>query len=163
MGGRKNGEWNVFPSKLHGELMSTHLSSSWRRNEWKAGCCPLVVSCRLVILLAAYVHWVSSKPESNSFSMECMGNRIIVVILKNSKYIHNRMCEMQTLFFHRILVTKFKNFLTNMTSVRFIIYTANMLLEYDVIRHAPLSVVMDAGSRIVNFIVNFIRNGTVFA
>ena len=32
------------------------------------------------------------------------------------------------------------------------------LLEYDVIRHAPLSVVMDAGSRIVNFI----RDGTAF-
>ena len=39
----------------------------------------------------------------------------------------------------------------------------NTLLEYDVVRHASLSVVMDAGSRIVNFIVNFIRDGTVFA
>ena len=39
----------------------------------------------------------------------------------------------------------------------------NTLLEYDVIRHAPLSVVMDAGSRIVNFIVNLICDGTVFA
>ena len=39
----------------------------------------------------------------------------------------------------------------------------NTLLEYDVTRRDPLSVVMDAGSRIVNFLVNFIRDGTVFA
>ena len=39
------------------------------------------------------------------------------------------------------------------------VFSRNTLLEYDVIRHAPLSVVMDAGSRIVNFI----RDGTVFA
>ena len=44
-----------------------------------------------------------------------------------------------------------------------VVVVVNTLFEYDVIRHAPLSVVMDAGSRIVNFIVNFIRNGTVFA
>ena len=33
----------------------------------------------------------------------------------------------------------------------------------DVTRHDHVSVVMDAGSRIVNFTVNFIRDGTVFA
>ena len=37
------------------------------------------------------------------------------------------------------------------------------LLKSDVTRRDHVSVVMDAGSRIVNFIVNFIRNGTVFA
>ena len=37
------------------------------------------------------------------------------------------------------------------------------LLKLDVTRRDHVSVVMDAGSRIVNFIVNFIRNGTVFA
>ena len=35
----------------------------------------------------------------------------------------------------------------------------HMLLEYDVTRRDPLTVVMDAGSRIVNFI----RDSTVFA
>ena len=39
----------------------------------------------------------------------------------------------------------------------------NALLKSDVTRHDHVSVVMDAGSRIVNFIVNFIRGGTVFA
>ena len=37
------------------------------------------------------------------------------------------------------------------------------LLKSDVTRRDHVSVVMDAGSRIVNFIVNFIRDGTVFA
>ena len=37
------------------------------------------------------------------------------------------------------------------------------LLKSDVTRSDHVSVVMDAGSRIVSFIVNFIRNGTVFA
>ena len=39
----------------------------------------------------------------------------------------------------------------------------NTLLKSDVTRRDHVSVVMDAGSRIVNFIVNFIRDGTVFA
>ena len=39
----------------------------------------------------------------------------------------------------------------------------NALLKSDVTRRDHVSVVMDAGSRIVNFIVNFIRDGTVFA
>ena len=38
-----------------------------------------------------------------------------------------------------------------------------MLLKSDVTRRDHVSVVMDAGSCIVNFIVNFIRDGTVFA
>ena len=38
-------------------------------------------------------------------------------------------------------------------------YTGNTLLKSDVTRHDHVSVVMDAGSRIVNFI----RDGTVFA
>ena len=37
------------------------------------------------------------------------------------------------------------------------------LLKSDVTRRDHVSVVMDAGSRIVNFIVNFIHDGTVFA
>ena len=37
------------------------------------------------------------------------------------------------------------------------------LLNSDVTRRDHMSVVMDAGSRIVNFIVNFNRDGTVFA
>ena len=37
------------------------------------------------------------------------------------------------------------------------------LLKSDVTRRDHVSVVMDADSRIVNFIVNFIRDGTVFA
>ena len=37
------------------------------------------------------------------------------------------------------------------------------LLKSDVTRRDHVSVAMDAGSRIVNFIVNFIRDGTVFA
>ena len=37
------------------------------------------------------------------------------------------------------------------------------LLKSDVTRRDHVSVVMDAGSRIVSFIVNFIRDGTVFA
>ena len=37
------------------------------------------------------------------------------------------------------------------------------LLKSDVTHRDHVSVVMDAGSRIVNFIVNFIRDGTVFA
>ena len=37
------------------------------------------------------------------------------------------------------------------------------LLKLDITRRDHVSVVMDAGSRIVNFIVNFIRDGTVFA
>ena len=40
---------------------------------------------------------------------------------------------------------------------------AYMLLKSDVTRRDHMSVVMDAGSRIVNIIVNFIRDGTVFA
>ena len=42
----------------------------------------------------------------------------------------------------------------------------NTLLKSDVTRRDHVSVVMDPmnlGSRIVNFIVNFIRDGTVFA
>ena len=42
----------------------------------------------------------------------------------------------------------------------------NTLLKSDVTRRGHVSVVMDPmniGSRIVNFIVNFIRDGTVFA
>ena len=43
----------------------------------------------------------------------------------------------------------------------------NALLKSDVTRRDHVSVVMDAGSRIVNFVVNFIvtfiRDGTVFA
>ena len=39
----------------------------------------------------------------------------------------------------------------------------NTLLKSDVTRRDHVSVVMDAGSRIVNFIVNFIRDSTVFA
>ena len=39
----------------------------------------------------------------------------------------------------------------------------NTLLKSDVTRRDFVSVVMDAGSRIVNSIVNFIRDGTVFA
>ena len=35
----------------------------------------------------------------------------------------------------------------------------NTLLKSDVTRRDHVSVVMDAGSRIVNFIVNFIRDG----
>ena len=41
--------------------------------------------------------------------------------------------------------------------------TLYTLLKSDVTRRDHVSVVMDAGSRIVNFIINFIRNGTVFA
>ena len=41
--------------------------------------------------------------------------------------------------------------------------TFNTLLKLDVTRRDHVSVVMDAGSRIVNFIVNFIRDSTVFA
>ena len=44
--------------------------------------------------------------------------------------------------------------------------TVNTLLKSDVTRRDHVSVVMDpmnVGSRIVNFIVNFIRDGTVFA
>ena len=37
------------------------------------------------------------------------------------------------------------------------------LLKSDVTSRDHVSVVMDAGSRIVNFIVSFIRDGTVFA
>ena len=37
------------------------------------------------------------------------------------------------------------------------------LLKSDVTRRDHVSVVMDAGSLIVNIIVNFIRDGTVFA
>ena len=37
------------------------------------------------------------------------------------------------------------------------------LLKSDVTRRDHVSVVMDAGSHIVNFIVNFLRDGTVFA
>ena len=37
------------------------------------------------------------------------------------------------------------------------------LLKSDVTRRDHVSVVMDAGSRIVNFTVHFIRDGTVFA
>ena len=37
------------------------------------------------------------------------------------------------------------------------------LLKSDVARRDHVSVATDAGSRIVNFIVNFIRDGTVFA
>ena len=51
-----------------------------------------------------------------------------------------------------------------MTSVR--IMMSNTLLKSDVTCRDHVSVVMDpmnAGSRIVNFIVNFIRDGTVFA
>ena len=44
-----------------------------------------------------------------------------------------------------------------------ITFHINTLLEYDVTRRDHVSVVMDVGSRIVNFIVNFIRDGTVFA
>ena len=40
---------------------------------------------------------------------------------------------------------------------------SNTLLKTDVTRRDHVSVVMDAGSRIVNFIVNFIRDGIVFA
>ena len=40
---------------------------------------------------------------------------------------------------------------------------ANTLLKSDVTRRDHVSVVIDAGSRIVNFIVNFIHDGTVFA
>ena len=40
---------------------------------------------------------------------------------------------------------------------------SNTLLKSDVTRRDHVSVVVDAGSRIVNFIVNFIRDGTVFA
>ena len=40
---------------------------------------------------------------------------------------------------------------------------AYALLKSDVTRRDHVSVVMDAGSRIVNIIVNFIRDGTVFA
>ena len=40
---------------------------------------------------------------------------------------------------------------------------SNALLKSDVTRRDYVSVVMDAGSRIVNFIVNFIHDGTVFA
>ena len=39
----------------------------------------------------------------------------------------------------------------------------NTLLKSDVTSRDHVSVVMDAGSCIVNFIVNFIRDGTVFA
>ena len=42
----------------------------------------------------------------------------------------------------------------------YVLYT---LLKSDVTHRDHVSVVMDAGSRIVNFIVNFIRDGTVFA
>ena len=37
------------------------------------------------------------------------------------------------------------------------------LLKSYVTRRDHVSIAMDAGSRIVNFIVNFIRDGTVFA
>ena len=37
----------------------------------------------------------------------------------------------------------------------------NALLKSDVTRRDHVSVVMDAGSRIVNFIVNFIRDGSL--
>ena len=39
----------------------------------------------------------------------------------------------------------------------------NTLLKSDVTRRDHVSVVMDAGSRILNVIVNFIRDGTVSA
>ena len=45
-------------------------------------------------------------------------------------------------------------------------FPCNTLLKSDVTRHDNVSFVMDpmnVGSRIVNFIVNFIRDGTVFA
>ena len=38
---------------------------------------------------------------------------------------------------------------------------SNALLKSDVTRRDHVSVVMDAGSRIVNFIVNFIRDGSL--
>ena len=38
-----------------------------------------------------------------------------------------------------------------------------LVLKSDVTRRDHVSVIMDAGSHIVNIIVNFIRDGTVFA
>ena len=64
----------------------------------------------------------------------------------------------------------FDCFLTLQASVPMFKYMwmhfTNTLLKSDVTRRDHVSVVMDpmnAGSRIVNFIVNFIRDGTVFA
>ena len=37
----------------------------------------------------------------------------------------------------------------------------NMLLKSDVTRRDHVSVVMDVGSRFVNFVVNFIRDGSL--
>ena len=47
--------------------------------------------------------------------------------------------------------------------VKYMNIDVNTLLKSDVTHRDHVSVVMDAGSRIVNFIVNFIRDGTVFA
>ena len=63
------------------------------------------------------------------------------------------------------IVLFYHNFIINFTlqHVTMSTFLFNALLKSDVTRRDHVSVVMDAGSRIVNFIVNFIRDGTVFA
>ena len=58
---------------------------------------------------------------------------------------------------------KLKSAILHVLKQSYIILVQNTLLKWDVTRRDHVSVVMDAGSRIVNFIVNFIHDGTVFA
>ena len=58
-----------------------------------------------------------------------------------------------------ILILSYTQITSSYTQLTF----NNTLLKSDVTRRDHMSVVMDAGSRIVNFIVNFICDGTVFA
>ena len=73
----------------------------------------------------------------------------------------NKSQLIQICIFHHESIT-----VTSLTHEHTVHIISNTLLKSDVTRRDHVSVVMDpmnAGSRIVNFIVNFIRDGTVFA